>query len=141
MKMTGTSDHYRGSCLCGAVSYEFEGDPLMVAVCHCSHCQKQSGGAFSVVAVIPDQAYVQHGETSTYRDAGDSGHAVYRHFCGTCGSPIISKADAFAGLTIIKAGTLDQRHQLVPTQEAYCGSALPWVGAVPGATRFDASNI
>jgi hypothetical protein len=113
----------------------------MTAVCHCTHCQKQSGGAFSVVAVIPDGTYVQTGETRIFKDIGDSGKAVYRHFCGQCGSPIIALAEAIAGVTIVKVGSLDQGYRLTPTQEAYCGSAVPWMPALAGTERFDASNV
>lgn len=137
----GSDAHYTGSCLCGAVQYEFAGEPLMTAVCHCTHCQKQGGGAFSIVSVVPDAAFVQHGETKVFEDRGDSGKRVDRHFCGNCGSPVLSRAEAFAGYAIIKVGTLDQRAALVPTCEAYCDSALPWVAAVSGAERFPASNI
>lgn len=132
---------YTGGCLCGAVRYSFEGEPLLTAVCHCTHCQKHSGGAFSVVAVVPDSAYVQTGDTRIFKDIGDSGKAVYRHFCGQCGSPIISVAEAFAGVTIVKVGTLDQASRLTPTQEAYCGSAMAWMPALAGTERFEASNI
>ena len=132
---------YAGGCLCGAVRYTFEGEPLMTAVCHCTHCQKHSGGAFSVVAVVPDSAYVQTGDTHIFKDVGDSGKAVYRHFCGQCGSPIISVAEAFAGVTIVKVGTLDQADRLTPTQEAYCGSAMAWMPPLAGTERFEASNI
>ena len=37
-----------GRCLCGAVTWELSGDLIMTAICHCDHCQRQSGGAFSV---------------------------------------------------------------------------------------------
>lgn len=38
-----------GGCLCGAVRYRIEGDPLLTAVCHCRNCQRQAGSAMSVL--------------------------------------------------------------------------------------------
>ena len=43
-----------GGCLCGAVRYEIEGDPLLSAVCHCRNCQKQAGSAMSVLIGVAD---------------------------------------------------------------------------------------
>lgn len=129
-----------GGCLCGQVRYRFTGDPLMVAVCHCRHCQKQSGSAFSLVCVVTDAQYRQEGETRIFQDRGDSGGTVDRHFCAHCGSPITSIAGILPGLTIIKAGTLDDPSPWRPAAEAYCDSALPWLPPL-AADRYPRSNI
>lgn len=129
-----------GGCLCGRVRYQFTGDPLMVAACHCRHCQRQSGTAFSLVCVVTDDQYRQTGETRVFQDKGDSGAAVYRHFCAHCGSPILSVAGILPGLTIIKAGTLDDPSPWRPMAEAYCDTALPWL-PVLAAERHPRSNI
>src|SRR6187551_1629262 len=42
-----------GGCLCGAVRYECNAEPFGTAICHCTHCQKVSGSAFSVNVVVP----------------------------------------------------------------------------------------
>lgn len=131
----------QGGCLCGQIRYSFAGDPLVSAVCHCTHCQKQGGSAFSVVSAVAEAAYTQTGETRVYRDQGESGQAVYRHFCGNCGSPIASIADAIPGLILIKAGTIDGGARFAPSAEAYCDSKLSWVPAIEGATPFPRSNI
>ena len=88
-----------GRCLCGEVTYEIDGDVMAVAVCHCEHCQRQSGGAFSTNLVIrPDQLTV-HGELSVYEDRGRTGDAVYvlRKFCGSCGNECASGEVCSAG--------------------------------------------
>lgn len=127
MTQTISSPARSGGCLCGQVRYRFTADPLMVAVCHCRNCQKQSGTAFSIVCVLADTQYSQQGKTTIFQDRGDSGAIVHRHFCAGCGSPIISIADALPGLTIIKAGTLDDPRPWRPSLEAYCDRALPWL--------------
>lgn len=38
-----------GGCLCGAVRYTCAAEPVMTAICQCTHCQRQSGSAFSVI--------------------------------------------------------------------------------------------
>lgn len=123
-----------GRCLCGEITYEIEGDPLATVVCHCEHCQRQSGGAFSVnVIVMPTQIEIS-GELKTYVETGenDDGEYVHRKFCGSCGSPIVSELLG-PGMTAVKAGTLDDRSAVAPTAEVWCVDRQPWV-ELPGMT-------
>lgn len=118
-----------GRCLCGKVTYEIEGDLIATAVCHCEHCQRQSGGAFSTnVVVTADQLKVS-GELTTYEDRGRTGDAVYvrRRFCGSCGSPIVSELIEPAGVVAVKAGTLNDRSTILPDVQAWCVDKQPWV--------------
>lgn len=45
-----------GSCMCGAVKYE-GGEPKVTALCHCTDCQKWTGGAFTSNAVVPEDSF------------------------------------------------------------------------------------
>jgi len=99
----------------------------MVAVCHCTDCQKQSGSAFSVNVLVP------HGEIETTGDAlskfdikGTTGQNVSRNFCNKCGSPLFNVLDAFGGLAAIKAGTLDDSSWVKPGIQIWCDSAQSW---------------
>jgi hypothetical protein len=129
-----------GGCLCGAVRYRIAEDPLAVAVCHCTHCQKQSGGVFSTNLVVPEAGYEQAGDTKVYSDSGDSGQPVMRHFCGACGSPILSKVGIMPGMVLVKAGTLDDLSGLKPVVEVYTNHAAAWVAPIEGAQRFGQSS-
>ena len=131
-----TNQVREGGCLCGAVRYRVTGDPIISAVCHCRHCQKQGGSAFSVVIAVTDDNYAQTGKTAVFEDRGDSGQPVHRHFCGDCGSPIVSIAGMLPGLTLIKAGTLDDPSAINPAQEAYCRDAWPVFPRLAGAQGF-----
>jgi len=126
----------KGGCLCGAVRYVLKGDPRAIAVCHCTHCQRQSGSVFSFNLVIREIDYEQSGETMVYMDSGDSGQAVNRHFCGRCGSPIIAKTALAPGKVVVKAGTLDSMEGLQPQSEIYADHAVNWVAPFAGARRF-----
>jgi hypothetical protein len=129
----------KGGCLCGAVRYVLKSDPRGIAICHCTHCQRQSGSAFSLNIVISEADYDQQGETMVYMDKGDSGQPVYRHFCGRCGSPILAKTTLAPGRVVVKAGTLDSMERLQPQTEIYTDHALKWLAPLAGA-RF-AQNI
>jgi hypothetical protein len=73
-----------GRCLFGQITYEVLDNLLATAVCHCDHCQRQSGGAFSVDLVMHVSQIAVSGTLSTFEDRGENGDAVYVHrrFCG-----------------------------------------------------------
>lgn len=116
-----------GGCLCGNARYSIDGDPLLVAICHCRNCQKQSGAPFSVVAGVAETALRLQGNTRTFLDQGDSGAMVERVFCPACGSPLISRIGAMPGVAFVKAGTIDDPTQLVPAFEVYCDRRWPFL--------------
>ena len=122
-----------GRCLCGKVTYELAGDPIATAVCHCDHCQRQSGGAFSVNVVAHESQLTVTGTLQTYEETGELGDDVYvrRRCCGSCGSPIVSELSKSAGVIAVKAGTLDDRSDVRPTVEVWCVDRQPWVD-LPG---------
>ena len=126
----------KGGCLCGAVRYVLKGEPRATAICHCTHCQKQSGSVFSFNLVIREADYEQLGETMVYVDTGDSGQPVFRHFCGSCGSPILAKIAALPGKVVVKAGTLDSLEGLHPQAEIYTDHAVKWLAPVAATARF-----
>jgi hypothetical protein len=122
-----------GRCLCGQITYELSGDLIATAVCHCDHCQRQSGGAFSVNLIALESQMAVSGTLSTFEDRGENDDAVYvyRRFCGDCGSPIYSLLVEPAGVIAVKAGTLDDRSGVTPNVEAWCEHKQPWVD-LPG---------
>lgn len=126
----------KGGCLCGQVRYAANAEPVFVGVCHCTHCQKQTGTAFSVVIAIPKSAMSIQGRLKTFHDIGDSGQAVGRNFCPECGSPIFTDAAAMPGLAILKAGTLDDTSWLDPKIHVYCGSKEKWTPIPEGSQTF-----
>lgn len=131
------ANKHSGGCLCGGVRYEFTADPAMTAVCHCTHCQKTSGSAFSVVlGVASDSVVVTKSDTlATYKDTGTSGKPVLRKFCSACGAPVISDAAAFPGILFIKAGTLDDTSAISPGLHIWTDSAQSWVSIDETATK------
>src|SRR5437879_2046169 len=96
-----------GRCLCGAVTYSSDADPVFTAVCHCRNCQRQTGTAFSIFVGVPTKSFQLSGELGTHVTIGeDHGLETRRRFCPTCGSPVISESAALPDVVIVKAGTL-----------------------------------
>ena len=126
-----------GGCNCGAVRYEINAKPVVVAQCHCKNCQRQSGSAFSVNLLVPEAAVSVKGELTTYTDTDTlSGNPVYRKFCPHCGSPIISAQPEGKGMIIIKAGTLDEPGAFKPAVSVWTSTAWPWVPLPEGQKQF-----
>ena len=76
---------HRGSCLCGAVTFEFDGDLRAPDACHCSQCRKQSGHYFAS-SDVPRAALTVHGADKVTWFA--SSEHVRRGFCSNCGSTL-----------------------------------------------------
>ncbi|PDT17959.1 aldehyde-activating protein [Rhizobium sp. J15] len=115
-----------GRCLCGAVAYTVEGEPLRVGLCHCADCRKSSGSAFVFFAVWPRQAFSYSGEIATF-----SG----RSFCPVCSSRLFCLQEAAAE---IRLGSLDSPPtDLAPDHEIWIKRREPWLHPLPGAGQFD----
>jgi hypothetical protein len=105
------------------------GEPLMVAVCHCSTCQKNTGSAFSTNLAMPQNAVEIVGDDlATFEEYADAGSPPFlRSFCSRCGSPISGRGEAYPGVVFIKAGTLDDPSWVKPTIHIWCSERQPWV--------------
>jgi hypothetical protein len=125
-----------GGCLCGQVPYTADAEPAFAGVCHCTNCQKQSGGAFSIVIAIPQTALSIQGTTRSYAAKGDSGKNNVLTFCPNCSSVITSEAEVMPGVSILRVGTLDDTSWVKPTMEIYCDSEQSWVELGGGMQRF-----
>ncbi|EGY18712.1 hypothetical protein HYQ45_017190 [Verticillium longisporum] len=98
----------KGSCACGAIAYQFEGEALTKALCHCIDCQKWTGGAFTSNAIVPRTAFsVTKGTPRTWDAVAASGKINKHFFCGDCGSSLYTELEVLPDVTCVKAGGLD----------------------------------
>ena len=73
-----------GGCLCGAVRYSIDGEPIpdRQFLCHCVDCQKHTGTAFISGIAFPADSVVVTGPTTTFTmPGGQSGEPINRRFC------------------------------------------------------------
>ncbi len=128
-----------GGCLCGAVRYESAGPILFSGHCYCSDCQKASGCGHITIVAVESASFKAVGPVSQFTKAGESGAAVVRSFCPTCGTALFSEPKMVAGTTMIRAGTLDDPSAIMPQMSIFTRSARPWdvpaadIPASPGA--------
>jgi hypothetical protein len=118
-----------GACHCGFVTLEAEVDPGKVVVCHCTDCQSGTGSAFRISIPTSGASFKMTGEPTLYVRTAESGNRRAQAFCPKCGSPLYSTApgDGPKDFYMLRVGILRQRDQLVPKQQIWFRSALPWI--------------
>ena len=126
------TDKLEGGCACGALRYRLESGPMFVHCCHCRDCQRQTGSAFVLNALIEtDRIALLSGEPKPSAMPTDSGrpHHVYR--CAGCGTAVWSEYGGLATLRFVRVGTLDDPDRLPPDIHIFTASKQPWVMLPP----------
>lgn len=115
-----------GRCACGAIQFEIDAPFIGTGACHCTNCQKASGGGANYVALAPKAAVkVLSGKVKTFQAEGDSGSMVGRAFCGNCGTPLWG-VPAHEPFLTVKLGVLDESADLAPQMHIFTKSAPSW---------------
>jgi len=128
-----------GGCACGMVRYRLAPPPLFVHCCHCRDCQRQTGSAFVINALIETgRVAVLQGETAPLAVPTESGrpHRIFR--CPVCQTAVWSEYGGVAKLRFVRVGTLDEPTVLAPDVHIYVRSKLPWVKLPEGVPAFEA---
>jgi hypothetical protein len=122
-----------GGCQCGSIRYRIEREPLFLAVCHCTECQRQSGSAFGMSLAVPADAFQNSGALKTFEVRCDSGRKKTCAFCPECGTRIYHLTEN--GMSL-KAGTLDDTSWLKPDAYYWTKRKQRWVLIPDGVARF-----
>jgi hypothetical protein len=124
-----------GGCDCRALRYRMETAPLVVHCCHCRWCQRESGSAFALNAVIEaDRVTLLAGEPELVHTPSESGLGQRIARCPGCRIAVWSHyAGAGPLLAFVRVGTLDAPDALPPDIHIYTESKQPWVVIPPGA--------
>ena len=128
-----------GGCACGAVRYRLNAAPMFVHCCHCKDCQRQTGSAFVLNALLEaDRVQLQSGAPEGVTMPTDSGrpHDIYR--CPKCKIALWSIYGGRQQVRFVRVGTLDEPSALPPNVHIYTRSKLPWVKLPEGAPAFEA---
>ena len=126
----------QGGCLCGAVTYETSAEPQIVGHCHCVDCRKSSGTGHGTHVGLPEAALTLNGDVKFYDRPADSGNIVSRGFCANCGSAILSRNSAMAGMAFLRASSLDDPDAVAPQMIVYASRAPAWDKMDPDLPSF-----
>ena len=117
-----------GGCACGRLRYRLASRPMFVHCCHCRDCQRQTGSAFVLNALIEtDRVEKLSGETEAVPVPTGSGRPQVIHRCAACHVAIWSHYGGVLPLSFVRVGTLDEPSALPPNVHIYTRSKLPWV--------------
>lgn len=127
---------YIGGCLCGGVRFEINGPIKNIVYCHCSQCRKPQGSAFASNGVVQaaDFSVVSGAELLKGFEA-TPGQTKY--FCGTCGSPIISKSQARPGEVRVRLGTIESDIEERPSAHIFVSSKANWEHIAGDLPQYD----
>lgn len=124
-----------GGCTCGEVRYRLASGPLIVQCCHCRWCQRESGAAFALNAMIEtDRLRLLRGRPliETIPSSSGKGQQVAR--CPDCMVALWSHyAGGGATFAYVRVGTLDDPDRLPPDIHVFTASKQPWVVIPEGA--------
>ncbi len=86
---------------------------------------------------VPEAGFEQTGALTFYESSADSGNAVSRGFCPTCGAPVYSTNSGMPGLAFVRASSLDDPEIFQPSMVVYAKRAASWDLIDPALRRFE----
>jgi hypothetical protein len=132
-------DTLEGGCACGAVRYRLASPPMFVHCCHCRDCQRQTGSAFVLNALIEaNRVALLSGDLEEIAVPTDSGRGQKIYRCASCEIAVWSVYGGIDKLRFVRIGTLDNPAALPPDVHIYVRSKLPWVKLPEGVPTFEA---
>ena len=122
-----------GGCTCAAVRFAMTSAPLFVHCCHCRWCQRETGAAFALNAMIEaDRVVLRKGHPEVVQTPSESGKGQKIARCPTCRIALWSNySGAGDKVRFVRVGTLDEPDRLPPDIHIFTASKQPWVVLPP----------
>lgn len=116
---------YKGSCLCGSIQFELDGNVTEIIHCHCSLCRKASGSAYATNGFInaQDLKLTDRDSTLTFYESSEGKR---KYFCKSCGSPIYSSNAQSPERYRLRLGALDSDISGRPISHNFVTSKANW---------------
>lgn len=122
----------KAQCHCGSVSLLCSSEPVDVVQCHCRHCQRRTGSAFSLAAWFPLENVQISGPTTVHARRGDLEIETEFYFCPNCGTNLYWTSEA--GMIGVAVGCFADPAFPQPTVVLYDSLRHSWISAIAGVT-------
>jgi hypothetical protein len=123
-----------GGCLCGAVRYRIQSEPLSSGTCQCRSCRKASAAAIVPwITADSDQFAFTRGSPLEFK----SSPPVTRTFCGRCGTPLTYWHTSYVGKIDVTTCSLDDPEAFPPAGHVWISHGLGWLKLADGLPRFE----
>lgn len=113
-------------CLCGAVRFTIDAEPLAARTCWCRLCQYLGAGTATANICFPADKVRWTGEIRYHDAVADSGNVLRRGFCPICGTPLTSQALIRPHQLFLRIGSLDNPDLLGPQMTIWTSQAPGW---------------
>ena len=123
-----------GRCTCGTVRFRMTSKPLFVHCCHCRWCQRETGSAFVINAMIEaDRVVLKSGAPEMVWTPSNSGKGQKIARCPSCRVALWSNyPGAGDAIRFVRVGTLEDPDRYPPEIHIFTASKQPWVVLPPG---------
>ncbi len=128
------SESFEGACTCGFVRYRLASRPMFVHCCHCTWCQRETGTAFALNAMIESERVdLLSGKPEVVDTPSGSGKGQKISRCPRCRIALWSNyAGAGDAVRFVRVGTLMEPGRLPPDIHIFTSTKQPWVVIPPG---------
>ncbi len=124
-------------CNCGDLTIRVDGDPEIVAACHCEFCQRYTGSVLGVSAYFTDDKVIEiTGERTCYERKQDGGSMLHYYFCPVCGAGAHWTTEWHLGHTGIAAGAFFDPMFPKPNWAGMTKHAPSWITLGPDIQHF-----
>ena len=125
-----------GGCTCKEVRYRLEDKPMIVHCCHCSWCQRETGSAFVINAVIESSRLtLLSGQPELVLTPSASGKGQKIMRCPTCKVAVWSHYSLDA-MAFVRVGTMDDPNWAPPDVHIFTSTKQDWVVLPEGAKDY-----
>ena len=113
-----------GGCLCSAVRYRIDSQPLWTGYCHCTTCRRSTGAPVTMfIGASAESVAFTAGERAQFA----SSPGVQRGFCARCGTPLTYEGERFSGEIHFYVSTFDEPQALRPGFHVYYEERMTWL--------------
>ena len=125
-----------GGCRCGACRYTLDLAALPpVYACHCHICQRATGSAFSVQALVGEDQLTVSGPVINFQITTEDRTSTQR-YCGTCYARLYNTNTRRPGVAVVRAGTLDRSEELSCRAHIFTDFRQRWVTIPPDVPHW-----
>ena len=122
-----------GGCRCGRVRIRISAAPTLTMACHCTGCQRMTGSAYALTAVVPSEGFeVTQGEPVI---GGLHGPQAHHYHCPWCMSWVFTRAEGLDWFVNLRPTMLDDPRWTEPYIEIFTKEKLPWA-TTPAAHSY-----
>ena len=127
----------KGRCLCGTVTFEYNGPENWRGHCHCESCRRNTSSPFTTWFGVPKASYKFTGQKPSIYI---SSPGARRMFCATCGTPIAFEHDKYPDEIHFYAASLENPTDFVPQFHDHWSERVPWIELSDELPRYDDSG-